>query len=333
MSGCPEGAKGSFDVAMWPAAIAAGAVVITEARVREVTVNDQGLATGATWFDADGNERHTSAPVVILCANGVGTPRLLQMSTSAKFPDGLGNSSGLVGKRLMMHPFVGVMGVYEEQLESWLGPFGANLYSLQFAETDTSRDFVRGAKWSAMSIPGPMEVLARYEDLPIEQRTGAAGMALVEKALGRSFEWAASIEDLPDPNNSVTLSTELFDSSGLPAPKINYRLSEDSKRNLDWNVEKMHEAHRAAGAIETKVVPWMPAVGWHMLGTARCGTDPTDSVVDPFGRSHDVPNLFVLDGSVFVTSSSVNPTSTVVSFAARAVEHMMTTAADQKVPV
>jgi len=232
-----------------------------------------------------------------------------------------------------MHPFVGVMGVYEEQLESWLGPFGANLYSLQFAETDLSRGFARGAKWSAMAIPGPMEILARYADLPISERTGAAGQALVDRALGRAFEWAASIEDLPDVSNTVTLSPDMVDSSGIPAPKITYRLSADSMRNLEWNVERMHEAHRAAGAIETKVVPWMPGVGWHMLGTARCGDDPATSVVDQFGRAHDVPNLFVLDGSVFVTSSSVNPTSTVVAFAARAVEHLMETASSQKVPV
>ncbi|MDX3640515.1 GMC family oxidoreductase [Streptomyces sp. MB09-02B] len=333
MTGCPEGAKGAFDVAMWPAALAAGASLITEARVREITVDKGGLANGATWIDAEGQEHHTAASVVIVCANGVGTPRLLQLSTSALFPDGLANSSGLVGKNLMMHPFVGVMGVYEEQLESWLGPFGANLYSLQFAETDPSRDFARGAKWSAMSIPGPMELLERYSDLPIAERTGAAGQALVERGLGRAFEWAASIEDLPDESNTVTLSPDLVDPSGIPAPKLTYRLSEDSIRNLDWNVERMHEAHRAAGAIETKVVPWMPAVGWHMLGTARCGNDPATSVVDGFGRSHDVPNLFVLDGSVFVTSSSVNPTSTVVAFAARATEHLMETGSNQKVPV
>ncbi|MER6526899.1 GMC family oxidoreductase [Streptomyces sp. NPDC001508] len=333
MSGCPEGAKGSFDVAMWPAALAAGATLITEARVREVTVDKAGLATGATWIDATGQEHHTSAAVVMVCANGVGTPRLLHLSASNRFPDGLANSSGLVGKRLMMHPFVGVMGIYPDQLESWLGPFGANLYSLQFAETDLSRGFARGAKWSAMAIPGPMEILARYADLPLAERTGAAGQALVERTLGRAFEWAASIEDLPDETNTVTLSPDMVDGSGIPAPKITYRLSEDSVRNLEWNVERMREAHQAAGAIETKVVPWMPGVGWHMLGTTRCGDDPDTSVVDQYGRAHDVPNLFVLDGSVFVTSSSVNPTSTVVAFAARAVEHLMDTASNQKVPV
>lgn len=332
MSGCPEGAKSSFDVAMWPAALAAGATLITEARVREITVDAAGLANGATWIDPEGREHHTPASAVIVCANGVGTPRLLQLSSSARFPNGLANSSGLVGKRLMMHPYVGVMGIYEEELESWLGPFGSVLQSLEFAETDLARGFARGAKWCANPIPGPMEILLRYADLPVAERTGAAGMALVERALGRSFEWGAEIEDLPQETNTVTLSPDIVDGSGLPAPKLTYRLSEDSVRSMEWNLERMHEAHRAAGAIETKSIPYMPAVGWHMLGTARCGDDPAASVVDGYGRSHDVPNLFVLDGSVFVTASAVNPTPTIVAFAMRAVEHMIDSASIQKVP-
>ncbi|GAB7007852.1 GMC family oxidoreductase [Nocardioides sp. AN3] len=332
MSGCPEGAKSSFDVAMWPAALAAGVTLVTEARVREITVDQAGLANGATWLDTEGGEHHTPAKSVIVCGNGIGTPRLLQLSTSARFPDGLANSSGLVGKRLMMHPYVGVMGIYDEDMESWLGPFGSVLQSLEFAETDLSRGFARGAKWCANPIPGPMEVLMRYSDLPVAERTGAAGMALVERALGRSFEWGAEIEDLPDENNTVTLSSNLVDSSGLPAPKLTYRLSDDSRRNMQWNLDRLHEAHRAAGAVETKEIPYMPAIGWHLLGTARCGTDPATSVVDSFGRAHDVPNLFVLDGSVFVTSSSVNPTPTIVAFAARAVEHLIDTASEQAAP-
>ena len=329
MSGCPEGAKASFDVAMWPAALVAGVTLVTEARVREITVDTGGLANGATWLDPEGREHHTAASVVIVCGNGIGTPRLLQLSVSARHPHGLANSSGLVGKRLMMHPYVGVMGIYEEDMESWLGPFGSVLQSLQFVETDLSRGFARGAKWCANPIPGPMEVLMRYSDLPVEERTGAAGMRLVERALGRSFEWGAEIEDLPDEHNTVTLSPDLVDGSGIPAPKLTYRISEDSRRNMRWNLDRMHEAHRAAGATETKEIPYLPAIGWHLLGTARCGDDPRTSVVDGYGRSHDVPNLYVLDGSVFVTCSSVNPTPTIVAFAARAVEHMIENASSQ----
>lgn len=333
MTGCPEGAKGSFDVAMWPAALAAGVQLITHARVREITVSKAGLATGATWFDRTGVEQHTAAPVVIVCANAIGTPRLLQLSQSAQFPDGLATSSGMVGRRLMMHPFIGVMGTYDDPLESWLGPFGASLFSMQFAESDLSRGFARGAKWCTMPIAGPMDLLLRYADLPLAERSGAAAMALVEKNLGKAFEWAAIIEDLPDERNTVTLSKDMLDPAGIPAPKVTYRISDDSRRNLEWQAARMREAHEAAGALETRVVNYLPAVGWHMLGTARCGADPANSVVDQFGKTHDIENLYIFDGSAFVTSSSANPTSTIVAFAARASENLINTAHNQKVPV
>jgi choline dehydrogenase-like flavoprotein len=333
MSGCPEGAKASFDIAMWPAALAAGTTLITEARVREITIDKAGLANGATWIDADGHEHHTPAKTVVVCGNGVGTPRILLLSTSARFPDGLANSSGLVGTHLMMHPYVGVLGIYEEPLESWLGPFGSSLQSLQFAETDLNRGFVRGAKWCATPILGPVDALRCYGDLPLAQRTGEAGHRIVERVVGRAFEWGAEIDDLPEITNTVTLSTTEVDSTGIPAPKLTYRVSEDSRKNMEFQVDRMHEAHRAAGAIDTKTTDYMPAVGWHMLGTARCGDDPTKSVVDGYGRAHDVPNLFVLDGSVFVTGGSNNPTPTITAFAARAAVHMVDNASNQKVPL
>lgn len=330
LTGCPEGAKSSFDVSMWPGAEAAGVQLVTGARVREITVNQGGLANGATWIARDGQEHHTPAPVVILCANGIGTPRLLQLSTSKQFPDGLGNSSGYIGHNLMMHPMSAVFGAYEEDLQSWLGPFGHPVWSLQFAETDASRGFHRGAKWTTMPIPGPVELLQRFSDLPLRERTGPAGHALVERFLGRSFEWSVSIEDLPDFDNTVTLDPVLVDSDGIPAPRLRYKMSEESRRSLEWNLDRVTEVHEASGAIYTKRVNYLPEVGWHILGTARCGTDPATSVVNEFGQSHDVPNLYVLDGSVFVTSSAVNPTPTITAFALRAAEHMVENASDQR---
>src|SRR6478672_6305377 len=125
--GCPEGAKASMDVTHWPVALRHGARLVTGARVREITVDERGRASGATYLDRDGAEHHVPASLVILAANGVGTARLLLLSRSARFPDGLANSSGLVGKRLMMHPYAEVKGVFDEHLDSWLGPAGQNI--------------------------------------------------------------------------------------------------------------------------------------------------------------------------------------------------------------
>ena len=155
-SGCNEGAKASTDLTHWPKAIALGAKLITGARVSKVVTNDKGLATGATWIGTDGAEHFQPASVVVVAANAIGTPRLLLLSASAQHPDGLANSSGLVGKRLMMHPFANVAGLFEEPLMSWQGQFGDLIESLEFYETDEKRGFVRGARWGLAPTGGPI---------------------------------------------------------------------------------------------------------------------------------------------------------------------------------
>ncbi len=324
MFGCPEGAKGSTDLTIWPKALAAGAKLVTGARVREIATNGKGLATGALWIDQEGNEQRTEADVVVLAANGVGTPRLLLLS-------GLANSSGLVGKRLMLHPYMSVLGLYAEELESWLGPWGTPLLSLQFADTDESRGFARGAQWDVMPIGGPLMALARWDGLPFDERWGPSVHRLVEKTLGRAFDWGIGIEDLPSEGNDVALDPELTDGDGIPGPRIRYRIDDDARANLAWQLERAREAHEAAGAIETVVTDWSQW-GWHLLGTCRMGDDPATSVVDRFGRAHDVPNLYLVDGSVFVTSGPQPPTATIAANAHRCVGHLIETASRQAVP-
>ncbi len=316
--GCPAGAKASFDLSYWPHATAAGARLIPNARVARITTGGDGLADGALWLDGDGVEHRVRANAVVMAANGVGTPRLLLMSEIA-------NSSGLVGKNLMIHPNTGVIGIYSEELESWHGPAGQLIYSLEFYETDESRGFVRGAKWNLMPLPGVLSVLDLYRDRPFEQRWGKAAHGL-SRGAGKGLIWYANIDDLPEETNTVTLDGQMTDSSGLPAAKITYTLSENSKRMLDFSIKKMTEAHVAAGAVDTFFDPLVPS--GHLLGTARCGNDPSTSVVDGYGRSHDVPNLFIVDGSVMVTGGGLNPTSTIASFALRAAEHLADSAAD-----
>lgn len=339
-TGCPEGAKASFDITHWQEAVRRGVRLVTEAHVSQITVDARGLADGAAYFDADGVERHQRAAVVILAANGVGTPRLLQLSSSRRFPDGLANSSGMVGRRLMIHPYAAVNGVYDEDLESWLGPAGHSIVSMQFYETDASRGFVRGGKWQVMPAGGPLGHRSGYSGRPddngrIPDPLDAWGEAFhreIAKKFGRSFEWGIIAEDLPDEENRVLLSDTLVDSDGLPAPKIVYTTSENTRRMLAFHVERLREAHLAAGAIETHDTPLMRDCGWHLLGTARMGQDPATSVVDSYGKSHDVPNLYLMDGSTFVTSSGMNPTATIAALALRATERLIAERREQQVP-
>ncbi|MGO9007658.1 MAG: GMC family oxidoreductase [Beijerinckiaceae bacterium] len=329
LTGCPEGAKGSIDVTHWPHAIKSGVKLITGARVREILVDERNRAAGAVYFDRKGRERVQKASMVLMCANGVGTPRLLLLSQSGRNPSGLANSSGLVGKNLMMHPYAAVLGSFDEPLESWLGPAGQILHCLQFYETDLSRGFYRGAKWSLSPSGGPLGLRVGYADAPLEETWGVNFHRERARTFGRSFEWGIIAEDLPDENNQVALDPELIDSNGVPAPKVIYKTSENSRKLLDFHIERAKEAMLASGATSLSVTPLMRDAGWHLLGTARMGDDPATSVVNSFGRSHDVSNLFVLDGSNFVTSGGVNPTATICAIAMRAAKHIIASHRDE----
>jgi choline dehydrogenase-like flavoprotein len=328
--GCPDGAKASTDVTHWPRAIDHGVQLITGARAGKIPLAANGCAAGVIYVDRLGNQRLQRADVVLLGANAIGTARLLLLSASARFPDGLANRSGLVGRRLMLHPYTRVIGFFDERFESWQGQWGQSIQSMQFYETDPSRDFVRGAKWQLMPSGGPLG--ACLFPWPDEPRWGEAMHQHVARWLGHATVWGITADDLPDAANRVTLAPDLTDGDGLPAPKITYRVSDNSRRILSFNEARAHESLRAAGAVATMSVPLMGEFGWHLLGTARMGTDPTTSVVDPWGRSHDVPNLYLIDGSTFVTGGSVNPTATIAALALRAADQLVARRRAQVVP-
>jgi len=167
--GCPESSKASSDIAFWPHALRSGATLVTGARVRTIETQRDGRATGALWIDREGAEHRQRAHAVAVCANGIGTPRLLLLSASAQHPDGLANSSGLVGKNLMLHPNCSVTGFYGEDLESWRGPAGQLIHSMEFYETRAEHDFVRGAKLHALPTPGPLNAVEVHRALPYDQ--------------------------------------------------------------------------------------------------------------------------------------------------------------------
>ncbi|MBB1158123.1 GMC family oxidoreductase [Amycolatopsis dendrobii] len=330
MQGCPEGAKASTDLTHWPAAVAGGARLLTGARVARILMSANGLATGAEYVLPDGSWHSVRAGVVIMAANAIGTPRILLNSATPAHPDGLGNSSGLLGRRLMVHPFANVTGYFDEDLESWRGHVGAKITSYQFYETDTDRGFVRGAKWSLAPTGGPLN--AALPTRAGEEVWGPAHHEHVRRHLGRTISWGIFGEDLPDEENRVTVGTGLADSSGIPAPRIDYSVSENSRRLLDFHIARATESLRAAGARDVATESLMRYSGWHLLGTARMGTDPATSVVDEYGKSHDIPNLYIVDGSVFVTSGGVNPTSTIAALALRTTEHLISNRRNQPVP-
>ncbi|HEY6575432.1 MAG TPA: GMC family oxidoreductase, partial [Mycobacterium sp.] len=331
-AGCPNGSKASADVVQWPAALKNGATLVTGARVSEILTDERGLASGVVFLDRNGTERRLRAEQVILAANGIGTPRLLLMSQSKLHPNGLANSSDMVGRNLMLHPHSMVVGVFEEEFNTWLGPVGQNVQSYEFYETDKSRGHVRGAKWTSLCIGGPMAMGTMIPRGPV----GAHGEDLlrdIKRMMGHAIMMVVVSEDLPNPENRVLLDPRLKDPSGLPAPKVIYKIDQNSKDLLAFHRARQREVLEAAGAYEIHEHELLNDEPGHLLGTARMGDDPETSVVNSFGQAHDVPNLRIADGSVFVTSAGVNPTSTIVALALRGAQEMVRQASEMEVPL
>ncbi|MBI5946656.1 MAG: GMC family oxidoreductase [Chloroflexi bacterium] len=313
-TGCAQGAKASTDITYWIAAQRKGVQVRTGCRVREITVRADGTADGVLYYDEEGQLQEQKAEVVVVACNGIGTPRLLLNSRSPQHPNGLANSSGLVGKNLMHHPYAMITGIFEEPLQGRRGPIGCSIWSHQFYGSDPSRGFVRGYSFEAVRGLGPAQT-ALLGMMQGRIPWGAGHHDAYARLYDRTATLLAITEDLPEETNTVTLDPELKDSHGIPAPKVTYRLSENSRKMLAHGVERAKEALTAAGAVDTIVDPLMRGAGWHLMGTARMGTDPKTSVVNERGQAHDARNLFIIDGSIFVTAGGVNPTSTIQALA------------------
>ena len=211
---CAQGAKSSTDITYWPHAIRAGVELKTHCRVREILTNEDGMASGVVYYDKDGVEQFQPAEVVIIACNGVGTPRLLLNSVSGRFPNGLANSSGLVGKNLMFHPYAQVYGFVKEVTDSNRAP-PTCLWSKEFYDTDLSRGFVRGYGIQFGRGAGPV-----FEAVASEQKGilpwGADHHRVFRKLNGHRLAVSAICEDLPEEHNRVTLDPVLKDGHGIP---------------------------------------------------------------------------------------------------------------------
>ena len=275
--------------------------------------NEHGMASGAIYYDAEGVERFQPAEVVILACNGIGTPRLLLNSASSRFPHGLANSSGLVGRNLMLHPWPQVRGYVDEEMDGDRAPM-LSLWSKEFYETDPSRDFVRGYTLQFARGAGVVSEAIASEaagHLP----WGEAHHRAYRQLVYRRLQIGIACEDLPEEHNRVTLDPVLKDGHGIPAPRIDYAISENTRRMMEHGIARASDILTAAGATNLYTSRTVLNSPGHLLGTARMGSDPERSVVNAWGRSHDVKNLFIVDGSIWVTSGGVNPTSTIQALA------------------
>lgn len=315
-TGCAQSAKSSVDVSYWPLALANGVELKVRTTVKRLLEDTDGQVSGVEVVDQHENSYVITAKSIVLACNGVGTPRLLLNSPTRRGQGGLANSSDLVGRNLMLHPLGYIEGVFDEDLESHVGPQGCCIASHEFYETDSNRDFKRGYSFQVLRGPGPLET-AMSGVTRREISWGRQHHEEFHKRFGRIASMTSIIEDLPELHNRVTLDEKIKDRYGIPAPRVSYTLGHNSKRMLSHAMTNGRKLMEAAGAIKSYAFGPVRETGWHLMGTTRMGDDPEASVVDSFGRCHDVPNLYVADSSVFVTSGAVNPTSTLQAIALR----------------
>jgi choline dehydrogenase-like flavoprotein len=240
------------------------------------------------------------------------------LSTSKRFPDGIANDSGLVGRRLMHHPTGLVTARFAEPMEGQKGPFAVSILCQHFYETDRSRGFVRGYQMQLIRSDGPVGTACGgyLPRLP----WGEGHHEAFRRTFGRTASLTVTTEDLPREENRVTLSPTLKDRFGIPAPKMTYSLDDNTRKMIEHGIANATRAFGEAGAIEVVPQKLLVHAGFQLLGTACMGSDPDSSVVDAASRAHGVPNLVVLDGSVFTTAAALNPTSTIQALALRAAD-------------
>src|SRR3954454_7373366 len=312
--GCKMGAKWSTLYTEIPAGEATGRLEVRPSSMAIKIEHDAaGKATGVVYADAEGRQQRQRARVVAVAGNSIESPRLLLNSASAKFPDGMANSSGQVGRNYMRHTTGSVYAIFDKPVHMYRGTTMAGIVRDE-ARNDPSRGFVGGYELETLSLGLPF--MAAFLD------PGAWGEGFARKMEpypNMAGMWVVG-EDMPRETNRVTLHPSEKDKFGMPMPNVHF---DDHPNDIAMRSHAMIQGaavHQAAGAVEVYETPPYPST--HNLGTNRMSANPRDGVVNKWGQTHDIKNLFVSDGSQFTTGGAENPTLTIVTLAIRQAEHM-----------
>jgi choline dehydrogenase-like flavoprotein len=334
--GCPINARGGAALSFLHHAVLGGAELRPRCFVYRVNVNASGSrATGVSYLDAQGQHRTEVADVVILATSPIETARIALLSSSVRHPDGLGNSSGQLGRNLMFHAFTIGFAEFGRSPHAWRGP----------STTFTIDDFVgpdTGPVARAVGLPflkggicetgGSFLLLQEaqiYASFP--NVWGQAHKDLMRISPGRVHAAGLSMvgEDLPQAVNRVDLDPDIRDVYGFPVPRITHSYHTHEVLAANYFGPKLAAICQAApGALVSAFLPLGPLSDTtsalssafstaHIMGTARMGDDPRRSVCDRWGRMHDLDNVYIGDGSVFVTGSGRNPTLTIMALSLR----------------
>ncbi len=312
--GCKSGAKWSTLYVEIPKGEKTGNLEVRpNAHVLKIEHNDQGKVTGVLYADKDGNQHLQKAKVVCVAGNSIESPRLLLNSASSMFPDGLANSSGQVGRNYMRHMTGSVYALFDKPVNMYRGTTMAGIITDE-SRHDTSRGFAGGYEMETLSLGLPF--MAAFLDPGAWGREFASALEAYEHMAGM---WLVG-EDMPQESNAITLHATEKDQHGLPAPNVHFDDHPNDIAMRNHAFKQGAAVYDAVGATRTFPTPPYPST--HNLGTNRMSEKPADGVVNKWGQTHDVANLFVSDGSQFTTGASENPTLTIVSLALRQADHI-----------
>ena len=311
---CPSGAKYDGSVHAERAA-ENGATVIDRAPVQRLEHGPDRISA-AVYATPDGEEHRQEAEAFVVAAGGVETPRLLLLSESEHYPDGLANSSGAVGRYFMDHVFAGAGGVLDE-------PTRQNHVGFLTSEShqfyDEADDEIAPFKLEFFNFAGPSPVGLALTG----EDWGDALLERIRGEYGNHVTVGALIETLPQAENRVGLHPERTDDHGNPVPEIHWSIDDRAKRTIERANEIQHRILDELGATErwTQGVEGTVPTNHHM-GTTRMGSDPSASVVDSSLRTHDLENCWIASSSVFPTAGAMNPTLTIGALALKAADHV-----------
>ncbi|MBI2821739.1 MAG: GMC family oxidoreductase, partial [Acidobacteria bacterium] len=310
--GCPIGAKANTAITHFPKAMKLGVEVRPLCYATEIKVDAQGKARSVVYVDSQGQQQEQEARVVVVACWTIESPRLLLNSVSPKFPNGLANGSGLVGRYLTCILGGRTTGIFDEVVDGFRGYILNNLESRHFYKTNPKNDYWGGFTFETSNARDPL----RYASL----RGPLWGRRLVEhmKTFRRHYALSAWGRGTVSEENRVTVDGKVKDRFGIPAAKITYHFSDNDRRQCRAMNKRGREIFKAAGA--TDVVGDDGPRGSYWLGGIRMGSDPAKSVTDGYGRCHDVKNLFVAGPSLIPAAIGVQPTLTVVAMSIRTAE-------------
>lgn len=273
-------------------------------------------------FRPDKKEVFQKAKAVIVCGNGLGPARLLLMSKSNRFPDGLANSNGVAGKYFLPGCGVSAHGIMDHELNEYKSVTTTRAIE-DFYNSDPQRGYYGGGRIDARGNTAPIG-FALGGMSPDTPTWGSEYKKALRDDFGRCLTMQGFLTCLPLETNNVTLDPDVKDAWGLPAIRVTYKDHPDDMKNKAFFRDRALELVEAAGAAKKWADPVREerAMG-HTMGGCRMGNDPKTSVVDKFHRAHDVPNLYVVDGSSFVTSARNHPTCTISALAYRAADNII----------